>query len=736
MPIFERMKKTVYFLIFCLTHIIYAQAGATLGTHKPYPYSPPDEGMLPLNQLKKRHLQSLGLQLSDEQIFSTGDISLVQALVRVGGCTGSFVSQEGLIITNHHCAFGAVAAASSVSNDYIADGFLARTRSEEIPAKGLTVRITLGFEDVSEQVLTGLSDDLDPVRKSEAIRRNIKRIEEGARGKQPEVLHEVSEMFVGRSYVLFHYQTINDIRMVYVPPRSVGEFGGESDNWVWPRHTGDFAFLRAYVGPDGSPAAYSTENKPFVPQNYLRVNATGVREEDFVFIMGYPGRTFRHYPASYLEYQRDQLLPITSETYDWLIEAIDRLGETDPDARIRLASRQKSLANVTKNYKGKMQGLNRVDIIGEKRRQEVELNKLTIPGAPFAHRAGVIRALDSLYVLLSRDAPLKFWLNNLQQNSPTFSMAMARAEARRSWVKDSDSGSDSLRQILVSNLLKQNEKLVYGYEPRMDTSFLRFMMRAPAQWANQFKSDAMALFWRQNSLGEQCDRVVDEWFSKGLPFDAGQMKDLLKSNPEKGIRSSGKLDALADLMLVEAQLLSAREKAINAQLSVLLPQYLELKLALEGDEFIPDANSTLRLTYGYVRRYQPADGEVQTPFTHLSGMRAKSIAAVGNADLEADYTMYGPLQERMQSDRSTESIPVAFLYNLDTTGGNSGSPVMNAKGELVGVNFDRAFTATINDFAWNEQYSRSIGVDIRFVLWMVDEVAGAQHLIREMGVAR
>jgi len=265
--------------------------------------------MLPLNQLKKRYLQSLGLQLSDEQIFSTGDVSLVHSLVRVGGCTGSFVSPEGLIITNHHCAFGAVAAASSVGNDYITDGFLARSRTEEISAKGLTVRITIGFEDVSEQVLAGLSDDLDPVRKAEAIRRNIRRIEDEAKGARPEVLHEISEMFVGRSYVLFHYQTINDIRMVYVPPRSVGEFGGESDNWVWPRHTGDFAFLRAYVGPDGSPASYSPNNKPFVPENYLRVNASGVKEEDFVFILGYPGRTFRHYPASYLEYQRDQLLP-------------------------------------------------------------------------------------------------------------------------------------------------------------------------------------------------------------------------------------------------------------------------------------------------------------------------------------------------------------------------------------------------------------------------------------------
>lgn len=730
------MKKTAYFLIFCMAQLLFIQAAANSSTPNLNRISPPDEGMLPLNQLKKRHLQSLGLQLSDEQIFSTGDISLVQALVRVGGCTGSFVSSEGLIITNHHCAFGAVAAASSVSNDYITDGFLAETRADEIPAKGLTVRITIGFEDVSERVLAGLSDDLDPVRRTDAIRRNIKRIEDESKGAQPELLHEVSEMFVGRSYVLFHYQTINDIRMVYVPPRSVGEFGGESDNWVWPRHTGDFAFLRAYVGPDGRPAAYSPDNKPFIPQNHLRVNPTGVAEEDFVFILGYPGRTFRHYPASYLEYQRDQLLPITSETYDWLIDAIDRLGAADPEAKIRLASRQKSLANVTKNYKGKIQGLRRVDIIGEKRRQEVELGQLTMPGAAFAHRSGVIKSLDSLYSLLSQDAPLKLWLNNLQQNSATFSMAMARAEARRLWGKGSEPGSDSIRNLLVANVLKQNERFRAGYEPQLDTAFLRFMMRAPARWGAQHRTDAVESFWKRNRLFEQSDVVVGLWYGKGLPFDAQKIAAQFKSNPEKALNAKGSLDALADLMLVEAQRLSNREKAINAQLSVLLPQYLELKLALVGEDFVPDANATLRLTYGHVRRYQPADGEVQTPFTHLAGMQSKARSAVGDPDLEADYALFGPLHERMQSDRSADSIPVAFLYNLDTTGGNSGSPVMNAKGELVGVNFDRAFTATINDFAWNEQYSRSIGVDIRFVLWMLDEVAGASHLIKEMGVSR
>jgi len=696
----------------------------------------PDEGMLPLSQIKKRQLQSLGLQLSDEQIFSAGDVGLVQALVRVGGCTGSFVSGEGLMITNHHCAFGAVAAASSVGSDYITDGFLAADRSREIPAKGLTVRITIDFEDVTSKVMAGLSDDMDPVRRSEAMKANITRIESEAKDARPEWVHEVSEMFVGRSYVLFHYQTINDIRLVYVPPRSVGEFGGEQDNWVWPRHTGDFAFLRAYVGPDGSPAAYHADNKPFVPLNYLRVNPAGVREEDFVFILGYPGRTFRHYPASYLEYQRDQLLPLTSSTYDWIISAIDRIGAEDPEAKIRLASRQKSLANVTKNYKGKLQGLRRVDLVAQKKREEQQMAQLTLPGAPFSHRSGVMGSLDSLYALLAVDAPMKLWINNLQQNSPTFSLALARAEMR-SWLgKSRGISGDSSRVVLTSALLKPAERLRAGYEPRLDTAFLRFMMRAPSGWDARHRSVSVDRFWTQHLPASRSDAFVDAWYAKGLPYKGEQVVAQVKSDPMRWLRPTGSLDALAEVVWTELQGIAEREKAIVARLSALLPQYLELKLAFAGDEFVPDANATLRLTYGRVRGYQPADGEIQTPFTHISGMRDKAMAAAGDVERESDYRIYGPLQERLLNDRSADSIPVAFLYNLDTTGGNSGSPVMNARGELVGVNFDRAFTATINDYAWNEQYSRSIGVDIRFVLWMVDEVAGASHLLSEMGVAR
>src|SRR5690606_33466862 len=274
-----------------------------------------DEGMFPLSDLNRVDLKEAGLLIDQEDIFNPGQIGLVDALVRVGGCTGSFVSKEGLIITNHHCSFGAVQLASTAENDYLTNGFVARTREQEIEAKGLTIRITDSYEDVSERILNAANQAKTPAERIEIISLESKKIADEAVQKDPSIIAEVSEMFIGKSYVLFRYKTIEDVRLVYVPQRSIGEFGGEADNWVWPRHTGDYAFLRAYVGADGKPAKFSKSNVPYEPKKHLTINPNGVKEEDFTFILGYPGRTFRHRPAQFIEYQEKYLLPYTASLF-------------------------------------------------------------------------------------------------------------------------------------------------------------------------------------------------------------------------------------------------------------------------------------------------------------------------------------------------------------------------------------------------------------------------------------
>ena len=275
--------------------------------------SVPDEGMFPLSEISNLDLNSAGLKISVDEVYNPNGVSLVDALVKVGGCTGSFVSPEGLIITNHHCSFGAVRRARTIENNYLENGFLAETREEEIPAEGFTCRITDSYQDVSSEILEAANKVDDITDRIKVIRKKTKEILKREEEKDSKIKAEVSEMFVGQSYVRFRYKTVKDGRLVYIPPLSIGEFGGETDNWVWPRHTGDFSFLRAYVAPDGSSADYSEENVPFTPKKFLEVNPSGVNEEDFVFLLGYPGRTYKHQPSQFLKFQREYQLPYISK---------------------------------------------------------------------------------------------------------------------------------------------------------------------------------------------------------------------------------------------------------------------------------------------------------------------------------------------------------------------------------------------------------------------------------------
>jgi len=362
--LFLAMKKLALILLTILSLLFLAM----------FP-SVPDEGMFPLSEIRNLDLNSAGLKISVDEVYNPRGVSLVDALVKVGGCTGSFVSPEGLIITNHHCSFGAVRKASTIKNNYLENGFLAETREEEIPAEGYTCRITVSYQDVSSEVLEAANQVDDITERTKAIRKKIKEIVKKEEEKDSTIKAEVSEMFVGQSYVLFRYKTIKDVRLVYIPPLSIGEFGGETDNWIWPRHTGDFSFLRAYVAPDGSSADYSEENVPFTPKKYLEVNPNGVDEEDFVFLLGYPGRTYKHQPSQFLKFQMEYQLPYISKLYRWMIDLFEEKGEDDPEFALRISSRIKGLANVEKNYRGKMQGFKRLDLIEKKKEEENRLQE-------------------------------------------------------------------------------------------------------------------------------------------------------------------------------------------------------------------------------------------------------------------------------------------------------------------------------------------------------------------------
>jgi len=697
-----------------------------------------DEGMYPLSEIHKLDLKAKGFKIDPKTLYNPQGVSLVDAIVQVSGCTGSFVSPEGLVLTNHHCAFGAVQAASTAEKDYLNNGFLARMRNEEIPAKGYTCRITESYRDVSVEVLGAVQENMSLAERAKAIEQKIKELVAAEEAKAKDIRAEVAEMFAGKSYVLFIYRNIKDVRLVYVPPRRIGEFGGETDNWVWPRHTGDFSFLRAYVAKDGSTADYSPDNVPFKPRRHLKVAPQGVDENDFVFILGYPGRTFRHQPAAFYEYHEKYFLPFHADWFAWQIEMMETAGKSDQEVAIRLSSRIKGLANRMKNYRGKLQGFQRLSLLEKKRQEERELQAfIDADMKRQTQYVAVLPEINKTYSAIMTDADRNHLLGQITGSSVLLSAGYTAFKLSTQLQKE-----DLQREpaYMNRNLPALKDRMDLAYADRnesIDKLFLKEILKKVSRLPEGQKIaavEAMVKNSKNGSVEAAIDKFVDEAHASSKLRDAAFFKSLLNMKPEDIRAQQDPFIELAAALDVEFEKNRETDRARQGALSKLLAQLVEVKQMWKQTNFIPDANSTLRLTYGHIRGYAPNDAVRYHPVTTLAGVYQKNLS--GNVDFNAPARLldlwrakdFGKFKHAKLQD-----VPVAILYDTDTTGGNSGSPVLNARGELVGVNFDRSYEATINDYQWSAEYSRSIAVDIRYVLWVAQKFSGAESILQELG---
>ena len=696
----------------------------------------PEEGMFPLSEIQKVDLKKAGLKIDQKEVYNPNGLSLIDALVNVGGCTGSFLSDAGLIITNHHCAFESVQLASTPENDYLTNGFVAKTMEQEIPAKNLTCKITDSYEDVSDKILSSVKDVNDPVERINAINKKITEIIKEELAKDASIKPEISEMFIGRTYVLFRYKIIKDVRLVYIPQRAIGEFGGESDNWVWPRHTGDFSFLRAYVAKDGSAATYSKENVPYKPKKFLKVNPNGANDGDFVFILGYPGRTFRNYPAKYVEYQEKFQLPYISSLYEW---QNDQMAQTSVNKELELkqASRIKRKANVLKNYKGKIKGLSGIQLVNQKYAQEKELQKFIDADPNLKTQYGsLMNNIEMVYNEIFADAKKYLVMDQLIPSSNALSAAnimlqmrkkieAAKVEEQEKVYKEQSSAAKKQINALYDTYVLETEKRL------LKRALLDGLNLAAAEQYNVIPAYS---YTKSNNHDAFVNKYVEQLFAKTKFNSEKYLSDALDLPMKNFMELKDPMLNLAVNAAAEVEKKNAIQKVRNGKLNKLLADFVNVSILFKKTDFIPDANSTLRLTYGHVKGYTPVDATYMKPTTTLTGLIEKGTK-------DGDYYLPDYIRELYKKKdfgpwltKDKKDVPIAFLYDMDTTGGNSGSPIMDENGNLVGVNFDRAFEATINDFAWNESYSRSIGCDIRYVLWVAQKVDKADNVIKELGL--
>ena len=651
----------------------------------------------------------------------------------------SFVSPDGLVITNHHCAFGAIQMNSTPEHDYITDGFLATSRKEELPYKAGRVTVFKGYEDVTQAVASVIKPGMEPEARAKAI--ELREKELVAACEKGGLRCRVGEMFGGGQFYLFRQLELRDVRLVYAPPRSIGEYGGEVDNWVWPRHTGDYSFLRAYVGPDGKPADYSPDNVPFKLERWLSLAKEPLKDGDFAFILGYPGKTMRYRIAAAVAGDTAFYYPQRIELLKDLIAIAENEGKRGKDVEIKLASQLKGFYNSVKNNEGMLEGLTTSDLAGRKRAQEAKLTAWIDAEPARKVRFGNVlpemeKALATKNATRQRDFLLG-WMPIPRSSSLPAAAAIIERWSFEKTKPDLERKTGyqarderALRQRLVS----MQRNLDLPSERKVLACLLERATRLPAGQRITAVDDALGA---TGKTGEQAIAALLDKLYAGTKLADEKTRLAMFGMDHKAVLATG------DTMIVFATALrrdAAEEERVtekyDGEMVTHAPRHIEALAAWKSAPLYPDANSTLRLTYGSVKGYSPRDAVRYFPFTTLQGVIEKNtgVKPFNCPPRLLEAAKLGTATFGRYVNPQLHDVPANFLTTQDITGGNSGSPVMNGKGELIGLAFDGNYEAIDSDFQFNPALSRTISVDIRYVLWCMDYVDKAHALMREIGM--
>jgi len=696
-----------------------------------------DEGMwipLLIEKYNIKLMQEKGFKLSAEDIYSVNKACMKDAvLIFGGGCTGEIISGKGLLITNHHCGYGQIQEHSSLENDYLRNGFWAMSRNEELTNPGLSVTILKRMEEVTDQVLSGVTEGMNVSERESIVSKNISEIQKKA-VEGTGYRASVRPFYMGNQYFLFVNEVFRDVRLVGAPPSAIGKFGGETDNWIWPRHTGDFSLFRIYADKNNNPADYSKDNVPYKPKYFFPISLKGVKEGDFTMVFGYPGSTNQYVPSYYIDMVKNYINPKIIEVRTKKIEIMEAAMNTDPLIRIQYSAKKSGIANSWKKWQGEILGLDKMNTIAKKQEFESRFTKWAEGDAARKSKyASILPAYKDLYSTLKEYTLVNSYTNEVFGGAEAISLA----RGVRALVEITEkSGAADVVSKAKEDLLSFSKDFFKDYNQATDKKLFAALMTLYGKNIDS-KWLAPAYITLRNECKGDFTSVAEKMYSKSVFTDEARFNAFIKGFNKSSVAKVRK-DQFYLLGTSSSDLLTNNVRGelsrIGAEIQKLNKTYMAAQMEFDKDRvFYADANSTLRVSYGNVMGYKSKDAVYFTHYSTLKGIMEKDNPEIFDYDVPAKLKQLYASKDYGRYTQDGE-VPVCFIANNHTTGGNSGSPVINAEGQLIGVNFDRAWEGVASDMAFNPEQSRNISLDIRYALFIIDKFAGAGYLLNEMKI--
>ena len=678
-----------------------------------------------LKGMNETEMKNLGMKMSVKEIYDVNNSSIKDAVPHFnGGCTSEVISPKGLILTNHHCGYSQIQSHSNVEHDYLNDGFWAYKMEDELPNENLTVTFIVKIEDVTTAVLNGTATLTNEAEKQKKIQENISALSTSL-PKENWQENKIRTFYEGNQYMLFVTETFTDVRLVGAPPTSIGKFGSDTDNWVWPRHTGDFSLFRIYADKNNHPAKYSKDNVPYTPKHFLPISLDGVAEDDFTLVFGYPGKTNEYLPAVAIEQIVNELNPAKIEIRDKALKVTDGFMRKDKAIKIQYASKYAGIANYWKKWIGETQGLKKSNAVAVKKEAEKAFQQKIVKAGKQKEYGTLLTDFDKNYAAIAPYALAKeYYAETVQRNTELLSTGLKLVQLEQVYNTRGEQAFNDRKTNLINSLADFYKNFNASVDEKVFEQLIDLYSKQPSKQ-----------FLPQNLINVDAKNLATEVYSKSKIKDYDSLKKLLSGDAKTVITNLNTDPAFTLVKQLSDKYnkeIAPKYDEINLTITALQRTYMKAQLELNTDSRIfPDANSTLRVTYGKVKGYEPKDATYYEPVTYLEGVMEKYVPGDYEFDVPAklidlyNKKDYGPYSENGK-------MPVNFIGTNHTTGGNSGSPAIDAHGNLIGLNFDRVWEGTMSDIYYDPSICRNIMVDIRYVLFIMDKYAGAKNLISEL----